>query len=48
MIIIGEKINGAIPSTAEAIRAKDEGSIIHLIEINVVAHRLEACYKNRI
>lgn len=32
MIIIGEKINGAIPSVAEAIRNRDENTIIRLVQ----------------
>lgn len=32
MIIIGEKINGAVPRTAEAIRNRDENYILHLIK----------------
>ncbi len=33
MIIIGEKINGAIPKTAEAIRSRDEAYIQNLVRI---------------
>lgn len=32
MIIIGEKINGAIPSVAEAIRNRDAGAIVRLVQ----------------
>lgn len=37
MIIIGEKINGAIPRTAEAIEQRDEGYLVELVK------RQEAC-----
>ncbi|PKM59234.1 MAG: methyltetrahydrofolate--corrinoid methyltransferase, partial [Firmicutes bacterium HGW-Firmicutes-4] len=37
MIIIGEKINGAIPSTAKAIAAKDGEFIKNLARIQTAA-----------
>ena len=45
MIIIGEKINGSIPSVAEAIAAKDEARIRHLARIqeDVDADYLDCC-----
>ena len=45
MIIIGEKINGAIPSTAKAIAEKDENYIIELIRTQDEAgsHYLDVC-----
>ena len=32
MIIIGEKINGAIPATAKAIAQRDEAYIVELVK----------------
>lgn len=45
MIIIGEKINGAVPKTAEAIRNKDEGYIreIALKQTEFGANYLDVC-----
>ncbi len=37
MIIIGEKINGAIPSTAKAIAKKDAEFIKNLVRIQTAA-----------
>ena len=45
MIIIGEKINGSIPSTARAIKEKDESYIIDLVKKQDEAgsHFLDVC-----
>lgn len=43
MLIIGEKINGAIPKTADAIRNRDDGYIAHLVEIQEAADYLDVC-----
>ncbi|MCL1834600.1 MAG: methyltetrahydrofolate cobalamin methyltransferase [Oscillospiraceae bacterium] len=45
MIIIGEKINGAIPSVAAAIAARDEGLIrgLALRQTEAGAHYLDVC-----
>lgn len=45
MIIIGEKINGAIPSAAKAIAEKDEAYIrdLALRQTEFGAHFLEVC-----
>ena len=43
MRIIGEKINGAIPKTAEAIRNRDVAYIVHLVEIQQAADYLDVC-----
>jgi len=45
MIIIGEKINGAVPRTGKAIEEKDEAYIIELVKMQDAAgaHYLDVC-----